>query len=122
MQQSSSRGATGSQVYHRTRNILQLVLSSPVLSCTDKSSSLSPRYLFHINYFNIIIPCIRKSSNLSLSFEFLQHNLNAPLLSVSRFLSQQTVGTVLKSTFTGLVLLMEMQCVLRDEETELSQI
>lgn len=59
MQQSSSRGATGLQVYHRARNILQLVL----LSCTDKSCSLSPKYLFHINYFNIIIPCIRKSSN-----------------------------------------------------------
>jgi hypothetical protein len=41
MQQSSSRGATGSQVYHHARNILQLVLSS-----TDKSSSLSPKYLF----------------------------------------------------------------------------
>ena len=125
MQQSSSREATGLQVYHRARNILQLVL----LPSTDKSCSLSPIYLFHIGYFNIIIPCIRKSSNLSLSLSLSllrvpppQTERTSPLLSLTPYLIEQTVGTVLKTTFTWLVLLMEMQCVLHDEATELSQI
>jgi len=108
------------------RRFIIMLVTSCNLSCPVQTNPV--RFLPNIYFRSTILILLSqvhasvRTLSLSLSlFDFPHHNLKAPLLSLSPYLSEQTQGTVLKTTSTRLVLLMQMQCVLRDEETELSQ-